>query len=398
MEIIPDVDVFVGNNIHVDFEIYHYWLRNIGADEVTDLLVSSGASNISHIEINNDDFEKSLLYSHVLDQYRLFSMVEPMVQVPTVLCTQLTYQISHKIQESLVSNYYELDDQVVREILGKKLSKGTRRDLDEVAAKTHKRLRFCHRQFDNCKRIFKTLEDWPGSLLDNIQTKFLLPQELAWKYTVVVFLSSLRFECCKRKLAYLTTSDFIECGKLMIQNWTAAATGSENPETELDRDFLNELRSVRVLSADQKICEKHRHLISQEMEKTYPTLSQASRTPDQSSQSRLSRVRSRDSSKDLIPEALFLKVTRGLVTIASNLYRTKEAQDFFIDVVEKVIEPLQSCSWSKSKVEHFLDLYSSTALQFTQMQQLSEVWKKFSTTAIQSIVKMYYPSKSVDNS
>uniref|UniRef100_H2XXV1 Uncharacterized protein n=2 Tax=Ciona intestinalis TaxID=7719 RepID=H2XXV1_CIOIN len=180
MEIIPDVDVFVGNNIHVDFEIYHYWLRNIGADEVTDLLVSSGASNISHIEINNDDFEKSLLYSHVLDQYRLFSMVEPMVQVPTVLCTQLTYQISHKIQESLVSNYYELDDQVVREILGKKLSKGTRRDLDEVAAKTHKRLRFCHRQFDNCKRIFKTLEDWPGSLLDNIQTKFLLPQELAW--------------------------------------------------------------------------------------------------------------------------------------------------------------------------------------------------------------------------
>ena len=42
--------------------------------------------------------------------------------------------------------WYEFDDSVVREILGRKLSAKTRKDLDEVSEKTKVRIRSCRRQ------------------------------------------------------------------------------------------------------------------------------------------------------------------------------------------------------------------------------------------------------------
>lgn len=35
------------------------------------------------------------------------------------------------------------------------------------------------RQFDNVKRIFKIVEEMPGSLVANVQKHFFLPEELA---------------------------------------------------------------------------------------------------------------------------------------------------------------------------------------------------------------------------
>lgn len=42
--------------------------------------------------------------------------------------------------------YYTFDDAFVREVLGKKLSKGTKKDLDDVSAKTNVTLKSCRRQ------------------------------------------------------------------------------------------------------------------------------------------------------------------------------------------------------------------------------------------------------------
>lgn len=75
--------------------------------------------------------------------------------------------------------YYEFNDNVIREILGKKLSSKNRKDLDEVVEKTSVNLKSCRRQYDNIKRVYKTVEDLPGSLVINIKQHFLLPEELA---------------------------------------------------------------------------------------------------------------------------------------------------------------------------------------------------------------------------
>lgn len=51
--------------------------------------------------------------------------------------------------------------------------------MEEVAEKTGVTLKSCRRQYDNVKRVFKTVEDLPGSLVTNIKQHFLLPEELA---------------------------------------------------------------------------------------------------------------------------------------------------------------------------------------------------------------------------
>lgn len=52
----------------------------------------------------------------------------------------------------MVERYHELDDSVLREILGKKVTSKTRKDLDDVSELTHVPLRSCHRQYDNIQR------------------------------------------------------------------------------------------------------------------------------------------------------------------------------------------------------------------------------------------------------
>lgn len=42
--------------------------------------------------------------------------------------------------------YYEFDHNFAREVLGKKLSKGTKKDLDDISSKTGIALKSCRRQ------------------------------------------------------------------------------------------------------------------------------------------------------------------------------------------------------------------------------------------------------------
>lgn len=51
--------------------------------------------------------------------------------------------------------------------------------MDEVAEKTGVTLKSCRRQYDNVRRVFKTVEDLPGSLAVNVKQHFLLSEDLA---------------------------------------------------------------------------------------------------------------------------------------------------------------------------------------------------------------------------
>lgn len=84
---------------------------------------------------------------------------------------KIIYQISNFPSDSL-------DDAVCRELLGKKLSSKYRKDLDEISEKTTIKLKSCRRQFDNIKRITKSIEEAQGSFLKIIQREFLLSEEV----------------------------------------------------------------------------------------------------------------------------------------------------------------------------------------------------------------------------
>ncbi|CAK8683490.1 unnamed protein product [Clavelina lepadiformis] len=369
MESLPDVDVFVGNIVSIDFAAYELWLEQAEAEEARDYLMKLDKDE--HKEKEGREF---LFYSYVLDQFRIFGMLEPMLHYPTMLANQMTYQISMDSQKLVISKYYALDEVVVREFLGKKLNKSTRRDLDEICAKTQKKLKYCQRQFDNCRRIFKAVEDMSGSLVKNIQKHFQLPLSLSWDYAAVVFLANHRFDCSKRKLSCLGFRDFVECSKFLIESWTHSQTDCTDLPQEIDPEFLHDLRSVKILVSEQKLFDKHKNT----------TVNKARELMH------LSELKGSDElAGTQWCEASFRPLSRGIVGIASCLYKSKEIRDYFIDIFEKVVEPCRTCGWDKERVNMFLQCYAAAAKQLPQIEQLSLTWDKYIKTTTKCILQIY---------
>lgn len=69
----------------------------------------------------------------------------------------------------------------MRELLCHKLTQRQRKDLDDISEKLGYRYRVksCRRQFDNLKRIIRTIEEMKGPICKNITENFCLPANMA---------------------------------------------------------------------------------------------------------------------------------------------------------------------------------------------------------------------------
>jgi hypothetical protein len=190
-----------------------------------------------------------LIASDILDHYRTYSHLEKFLDAPQKLDSSLSFQLEKTTKMLIIDRYYSLDDSVSRELLGKKLSSKYRKDLDEISDRTLIKLKSCRRQFDNVKRIQKFLEEAQpaGSLLKIIQREFLLSEELARKYLVLVFVANQRFELSKKKLSYLNFKDFYDCANSIMNFWTFQYQHTQEIEEEFDKEFLLDLRELRCL-------------------------------------------------------------------------------------------------------------------------------------------------------
>lgn len=74
------------------------------------------------------------------------------------------------------------------------------------------------------------------------------------KYAAIVFIVCLRFETSKRKLQYLNFSDYYECSHSIMTFWTYTYqhSGPEYYDTEMDKEFLLDLRELRCLLEKEK--------------------------------------------------------------------------------------------------------------------------------------------------
>lgn len=257
-----EIDVFISNYTFVDPEIYQLWIeghtgdKNINIEKhVTNIFVlaSEAVAILNQRGLGQQTGASlELIASDVLDHYRTYSLLEKLLSNPNKLHEQLAFQIEPPTRKLLIETYYGFDDIVIRELLGKKLSSKHRKDLDEVSEKTGVPLKSCRRQFDNVKRIFKMVEEMPGPLVQNIQNLFYLPEELAKKYACIVFLACIRFETSKKKLQHLTFNNWKKCCEIIMDQWTYKLTGPDYYDTEMDKEFLLELRELKVLLDKEK--------------------------------------------------------------------------------------------------------------------------------------------------
>lgn len=170
---LSEVDVFISNYTLVDPEIYQLWVDGHSSSEAVNILHQRGICHQTNAPIE-------LVASDILDHYRTYALLEKLLHTPTKLASeQLAFQIEPQTSQMLIEMYYEFDDVVIRELLGKKLTSKSRKDMDEVSEKTGITLKSCRRQYDNVKRVFKVVEDLPGSLAANIEQHFLLSEDLA---------------------------------------------------------------------------------------------------------------------------------------------------------------------------------------------------------------------------
>jgi hypothetical protein len=192
------VDVFCENYTFIDWDALALWIEGRGVTEAVAILRERGALE-EYPGVTQD-----LLVSEVNDHFRSFAMLDKLLLKAGNFKEQLVYQLDKETQQRLIESYYGLDDSFCREMVGRKLSSRLRKDLDEVAEKTGVLLNSCKRQFDNVKRVFKTVEDMPGSYVDNVARTFGVSSSLAEKYAAIVFLGSFRFEMHKKRLNHLS--------------------------------------------------------------------------------------------------------------------------------------------------------------------------------------------------
>ena len=322
------LEVFVSEPADVDMGVFSLWLSGCDAEKA----VVQRMAKEPAISKEFHDFQ-SLLLSETQDQFRMFRHLEPYLQSPPTLFNTHLFPLPLAMKQALIEQYYTFDEEVVREFLGKKLSTRNRKDLDDVSEKTGISLRSCRRQFDNIKQVLRVVDDYEGSLVENIKQNFILPEALARSYASVVFISHNRFETNKKKLAHLTFSDFTNCASEMIDHWTAGSEGSHavDDDLELDRDFLQELHDLKLNMIDRVWIDRQQKLILKDLRKRKlpaPMLKSV--------------------------EQNFKTLSKAITNLGASLIHSKDLKDFFVDLVEKIIEPCKQLHWERSDMDLIL--------------------------------------------
>jgi len=330
------MNVFLCDPAEVDMTIFSQWLQGLSIESAVKYRYNK---DLSGFESSQNYLQ--LLQSETEDQYRLFDLLEPYLQNPNALKDQHVFPIPYPNCKELIEKYYALDEAVIREFLGKKLNARHRRDLDDISKVTGVSLKSCCRQFDNIKQVLKAVDDLEGSLVDNIKKEFLLPDSLAKSYASIVFMSANKFETGKKRLAYMTLSDFTYCASLMIEYWTVgsdiASARAVDDDLELDRDFLQELHDLKLYLTDRTWVDRRQRFILKDLKK-----------------------KSHQAGYVSTVESNFKTIHKNIVSFGASLLHSRDLKDFFVDLHEKLIELFLQIPWSKAQVETFLCSFIDT--------------------------------------
>lgn len=330
------VDIFVGNNLIIDFDIFAFWNRGYSVNECKDQILK--------YDSDAKEVKENIIVKNILDNYNIFSRLEQYLLSPQRLKEQLLFQISDEIVDKLIETYYEYDSAVIREILCHKLTQRQRKDLDDISEKTNVRVKSCRRQFDNLKRIIRTIDEMRGPLIKNITENFCLSTKMAENYAAIVFIARNQFEISKRKLNYLSLEDFVYCANQMIKNWSTISS-SDSADTDLNKDFLINLKDLKILSEKEMIDDHKKLVIAALFNKTLYS----------------NQSVNQDSKAYHLIDSNFKDLTKALIEIAYALNHSKDMKDLFVDLIEQFVEPCKENEWTKKEVKIFLEEYRKKA-------------------------------------
>eukprot|EP00126_Sphaerothecum_destruens_P012338 Sdes_comp21158_c0_seq1m19829 len=204
-------EVFFTDPAFIVPSIFHSWIQGLNLEK---------AAKLEANQQENSQATLSLWASEVSDQYNLFVSLEHFLHFPKYFPAQCLFQITAELRREIIEKYYGFDEQLYREIMGKKLNARVKKEFDDTCEKHSISLQSARRQFENLKRIVKIVEEMDGSLVANIQSNFLLSKALSHSYAAIIFLNLNRIECSKKKLIPFNFKDFEFLAWVIMNHWT----------------------------------------------------------------------------------------------------------------------------------------------------------------------------------
>jgi hypothetical protein len=286
------------------------------------------------------------------DQWRNFGLLEYYLMHPRSLRTQTLFQLDDTLQLELLKRYYSLDDDFVRELLGRRLRRRMRKELEEIAEHVKVKLKSAMRQFNNLLRVKKRLQSLQrrttntiisttnatNSLSSLIQHHFLIDRELASKYIRIVFLLYHRLDVRKR-LNVLSYAEIDALVNILMCKWIGTANGeaanssSEVPTLTLDSKFLTALRDLKNLFNDRIYLSLYKKNVKLALER----INEGAVTHK-------------------IPNPRYTSLLKTLITLGAGLGQAKEFKDFFVDVVDKIGQPLKQLNFTRTDMRSLCDV------------------------------------------
>eukprot|EP00835_Amoeboradix_gromovi_P005976 NODE_627_length_5881_cov_0.181771.p3 type:complete len:390 gc:universal NODE_627_length_5881_cov_0.181771:2372-1203(-) len=256
--------------------------------------------------------ETSKLSSFEMEQYRLYNYMEPMLKNPSYFISTDLLNITPHAKIVIVQTYYQLNDTYVRELLGKKLSSRTKKEMEETLIN--------EKQFNNIKFIIKRIEEMkPGEKgIQVLKSEFCFQNDLAVQYSLISFLCIHRFECLHKKLRFLSFSDILFCTASIMSAWQPSLL---DPTDDLEVYFVKDLKSLRLVMMTKEGYESFKTTLNDKIDFS---VSQPNN---------------------------FRNLIRNLIYIGSMLDHSKYLRLFFHDLLNKVVDGLLTLRLDMSQLE-----------------------------------------------
>ncbi|KAH8853539.1 Acidic fibroblast growth factor intracellular-binding protein [Schistosoma japonicum] len=330
------VDVTVTSPSFVDMEMFDFWLHGRTISQACSIMAQ--LPSVEEFGMTSD-----MLAAHVRDHFAQFALLESGLRHPNSFMQDCAYhQLTPETRKQLIYLYYSLDESFLRELVGRRLSNKSRRELADIAERCELQLRSCKRQFDNLWCVARRTEDLPGPLTDNIKNCFLLPERLAECYAAVIFITSNRYIHTNQK------------GEAVVS-------------IDLDLQFFHDLKEFKPLTEKKEYLDKHKLLVIRN----------------------LSEIQAKIILTNL--ESNFKSISKAVINLACGLSHAREMRNFFLDIIEKLVEPMRALNWPSKEVKMFFDAYHNTvkALPLGRSSKFLSIWTRFIVPFSNCVMHLY---------
>ena len=170
--------------------IFRHWLNGLSVVNTVSKRMKEeyGEESLGDEEEN---ILRELLRGDTLDHFNTFRILEPFLREPRKLSKQLVCELDLSTRQILLADYYRLDEAIVKDLIGHKLSKKRKKRLKDLEKSNGIGVRSCERQFQNIARVYDVISrnrvlNIRPCITELIQYHFQLPAKLAREYVLFV--------------------------------------------------------------------------------------------------------------------------------------------------------------------------------------------------------------------